>query len=109
MQRKNSTKSEGYVSDSLLRLRAIRPKNPRVVPAADNLLAGWAVALPNENSPEKTSRSTKHAHPAAGAVRTPSARVRNSTAGTGAIPTGAPRPRAVCHQGLRAALRGFAL
>ena len=95
MQRKNPAKSEGYASASLLRLRAIRPKNPRVVPAADNLLAGWAVALPNENSPEMTSRSARHARPVAGAIRTPSARGRNSTAGTAAIPTGAPRPRPV--------------
>ncbi len=48
-----------------------------------------------ESSPETLSRSARHEHRAADATRTPSARVRISTNGTGAIPIGAPRPRPV--------------
>ena len=47
----------------------------------------------NENSPERTSRSARHAHQAADAARTPSARGRSSTGATGTIPSAAPRPR----------------
>lgn len=56
--------------------------------------AGVRLSL-SESSPETSSQSARHARPVAGAARTPSDRARNSTAGTAAIPTGAPRPRPV--------------
>lgn len=55
------------------------------------------------------SRSVRYARPAAGAVRTPSARVSSSKAGTGTIPSVAPRPRPVRHCARRWARSLFVL